>query len=120
LIFAALVLLAVLLAGLLYLRHKNDAAVRPPTPQEITEGIARHGEAAYRQKLYAPLIATYKGLLEKMPDNVDLKKKLAFAYFGAMEYDKALPLLKEVTEAGLADDEVRREMEIIGKSPGNL
>lgn len=83
------------------------------SPKDIQSEIQRRGEERFRQKLYVPLIEVYKGMLEKFPDNLDLKKKLAFAYFGAEEYAKAKPLLEEVAKTNLVDDEVKRELEYI-------
>ena len=89
---------------------------RPPakaTPQGFEAQIREKTELSYRHKIYAPLIEAYKKMLQKMPDNLDLKKKLAFAYFGAGDYKNAEPLLNEVAKTDLADDETRRELEYI-------
>lgn len=84
-----------------------------------TDEIQKHGEAMYRQKAYAPLIETYKRMLVRFPDNIDLKKKLAFAYFGAADYEKAKPLLEEVKIASVTDAETFYELGFIANENGN-
>lgn len=93
---------------------RNANSLGSTTSREMESELKRVGEERLRGRMYAPLIATYKKMLEQMPDNIDLKKKLAFAYFGAAEYEKARPLLEEVSKTGLNDDEVLRELEFIG------
>ncbi|PIR17859.1 MAG: hypothetical protein COV46_02380 [Deltaproteobacteria bacterium CG11_big_fil_rev_8_21_14_0_20_49_13] len=114
--FAVIVLVA---GTILFVINFNKAkggakSLGSMTSQEIGSELKKIGEERLRGKMYAPLIATYKKMLEQMPDNIDLKKKLAFAYFGAAEYEKARPLLEEVSKSGLKDDEVFRELEFIG------
>lgn len=84
-------------------------------PEDIQSQVQRLGEEIYKQKYYAPLIATYKKMLEEYPDNLELKKQLAFAYFGAGQYAEAKPILDEIAKTPLANEEVLRELEFIKK-----
>lgn len=83
-------------------------------PAAMQDEIKARGEALYRQKSYAPVIALYQKLLEKNPDSLELKEKLGIAYFGAGDLSKAKPLLEEVDRAGKASPEaekILRQME---------
>lgn len=113
-LIAALILMAAGLATFLFHEHsKRPASVEKQENLTIEKRIRERGELLLKEKMYAPLIATYKKMLEKMPGNVELKKKLAFAYFGAGKYDDTRSILEEVSKTGSADDEVRRELEFI-------
>ena len=109
-------------AGFYYFKAHEKQAERKPAdiaPADVQKELQKGVEARFRQKQYAPEIYLYKKMLEKYPGSFDLKKKLAFAYFGAAQYDKAGPLLEEVEKGGAADDEVRRELEYIRKGGKN-
>lgn len=113
-----IIVLALGIAGLavffcLYLTKNKTKTPNLPSSQIINTELQKRGEELYRKKMYAPHIALYKNLLDKMPESVDLKKKLAFAYFGAGEYERAKPLLEEVAKTPLKDDEVVRELTFI-------
>ena len=78
------------------------------------QGFAlQRGERVIKKQISLALVATYEKMHAKYPDSVDLKKKLAFAYFGAELYDKALPLLEEVARTDQADTEVAHEIAFI-------
>jgi tetratricopeptide (TPR) repeat protein len=106
-------------AGLLYLKYVVNGEPAPApsamAPENVQKGIQEGVETKFRRSQYLPMIEVYRRMLEKYPDNIDLKKKLGMAYFGAAEYEKARPLLEEVERAGLADAEVRRELGQIRK-----
>jgi Flp pilus assembly protein TadD len=87
--------------------------------QDIQMGISRRGEARFKQKAFAPIIATYEGLLKKYPDSVELKKKLGKAYFGAERYADAKLLLEEIAKVDETDGEMFYELGVIAKKNGD-
>lgn len=121
--FIIIVMVAVMAGALVFAGYKFLATTRtagsqksfsqPAVPKDVPAQLEKRGEEIYRSKTYSPLIAVYKGMLAKFPDNIEVKKKLAFAYFGARDYNNAKPLLDEVARTPSADAEVLRELEII-------
>ncbi len=77
-----------------------------------TEQLVKEGQQGLREKQYAPVIETLKRMRTRYPDNPDLKKKLAFAYFASGRYPEAEPLLKEV-QKGDPDPEISAKLAII-------
>lgn len=57
--------------------------------------LEKKGEVALRQRYYGPLIGAYEKMLEKDPENAELKKKLAALYRLTGREDDARRLLKE-------------------------
>ncbi len=105
------------LGFLFYTRKKTAQAPLPLNPSTIEEIQAR-GVEQYRAQVYAPVIEVYRRMLEKMPENADLKKKLAFAYFSAARYDEAKPLLEAAAGSPAADAEAFYELAFIAKREG--
>lgn len=101
--------------GLGYWFYRSSLPLRTSsTIAKDTRGfIQQRGEKKIKQKYYAPLVIVYQNMLRKYPDNIEIKKKLAFAYFGSGDYEKAEPLLKEVAKTSYADPETFRELDFI-------
>lgn len=117
-LIAAGVFIAVGVASWFLWNHKARPKTIPLPPQIMRGEIERRGEEMYRQRLYAPIIETYKEMLAKMPDNPGLKKRLAFAYFGAGRLEDARPFLEDVAGEVSADAEVFYELGFIAHRDG--
>lgn len=74
--------------------------------QRAAEILGEKGVDKYKQRYFAPLIATYEKILTISPDSLDTKKKLGLAYFETGQHAKAEPLLAPVSESKLADADV--------------
>ncbi len=96
------VLIAVGLLGILgisgiYLFRRNQSLQKQETVEAkgIKDFAAARGEKFLRQKQSASLIAVYEKMLQKYPDNQEIKQKLAQAYREVGQPEKAELLLKE-------------------------
>lgn len=70
------------------------------------EGMLKdRAEEEIRKKIYVPFIEVYKNMLAQSPDNVDIKKKLAMAYFSAGQKEEAKVILKELQDKNQLDAE---------------
>lgn len=111
----------IICAGIfLWMKHKPEQ--KPLTemaPSTISDKIQSRGETLYKQKVYSPLIAIYENLVKKYPNNLDLKKKLAFAYFGAERYSDAKPILNDIAKTNVEDAEVYFELGVILQKEGD-
>ncbi|MFH0799543.1 MAG: tetratricopeptide repeat protein [Pseudomonadota bacterium] len=114
----AILALGAAAAAIVYWRRGPEIKPVRLSPPVAMEAIQQRGEAAYRQQMYAPLIETYKKMLEKTPDSAELKRGLALSYFGAARYAEAGPLLKEVARDPVADAEVFYELGFIAGTEG--
>lgn len=105
---ALLVITVVSLAIYIKGRTSKPAERKILPPTAMQDAIKTRGEAFYKQKTYAPVIALYQKLLETDPQSMELKEKLGLAYYGAGDLSKAKPLLEEVARAGKASPEAQR------------
>lgn len=112
---AATILVA---AALIFLRHDRKVASPQISPQQAAEDIARQGRASLQKRIYGPLIEAYGKMLKDRPDDLMLKQHLAFAYFGAGDFDRARPLLEEVIRSGKASAEAFYELGAMASEEG--
>ena len=112
-IVAIVLSFAAILSYKIYFREMLKPRSIPISSEDAGAAMNKMREESYRKKAYAPLVAVYEKMLVNMPESIELKKKLAFAYFAATQYEKARPLLEEVSKTNSADDEVKRELEFI-------
>ena len=112
---AGVVILVGVGTGLTLWKQKSRSVPAPVSAEKGTSYFEERGEALYKRKILAPQIAAYEKMREAYPDSVDLKKKLALAYFDAGEYAKAEPLLETVAKTNLSDDQVLKALEVIHK-----
>ena len=80
-------------------------------PQDLNRSqtqdfIQRQGEEFYKKQYYRSQIAVYERMLQQFPDSPDTQKKLAFAYYGAGEFEKARPLLERIAKGPEPDPRV--------------
>lgn len=114
--------ISILAAGALYtvyLRPATQNIPTAPTDQEMASDLQKRGMDLAKKNYYAPLVATYEQMVALAPDSVDAKKKLALAYFGAGNYDKAQPLFETVAQSDLMDAECWYELAEIVFSKGD-
>lgn len=114
-----LLLVAIGVAGVIVRPWRHARTVSLPFPsanmrQTPQDFVDQEGLNAFKKKYYQSQIATYQMILKSAPNSMETKKKLAFAYFEAGEFDKSKPLLEEVSKSPLADDAVRKKLEQMG------
>lgn len=86
--------------------------------QRAAEILGEKGVDRYRQRYFAPLIATYEKILAISPDSLHTKKKLGLAYFETDQHAKAEPLLTPVSASALADADVWHALAAMANARG--
>jgi len=79
----------------------------PPSQAAMEGELRRKGEVMYKRQYYAPMIALYHRLLLKNPQDLEIKKKLGLAYFGAENWKASRQFLEEVQKEKPNDVEVK-------------
>lgn len=105
--------ISILAAGALYTVYHRPATQNIsvlPANEDIASDFQKKGMELAKKNYYAPLIATYEQMVAIAPDSVDAKKKLATAYFGAGDFDKARPLLEKIAQTPLMNAECWYEL----------
>lgn len=117
----AVIIVIIAIAAVFYVKSapQKPAGEIRITPEATGARIKERGEDFFREKTYAPLISVYLKLLEKNPESLALKEKLAFAYFGAARYKEAKPLLEEIARAGSPTAEVYYKLGFIEQRDGS-
>jgi tetratricopeptide (TPR) repeat protein len=77
-------------------------AATPAVPPEIAEAVTA-GNAALEQKRWADARAAFEKVLPVAPDNVGLLMALARSYYGEGNTEKAVEILKKITEKDAAN-----------------
>lgn len=130
--FRLSVLLGVVCAAIILTACRKAAPVaqKSPSPvavvpeqfqaeqQRAAEILGEKGVDKYKQRYFAPLIATYEKILAISPDSLDTKKKLGLAYFETGQHAKAEPLLAPVSESTLADADVWHALATMANARG--
>ena len=100
---------------LIFQKHKKQTQEnqQASSPEGMQKFLQERGEAQMKKSYYGSQVAVYEKMLPIAPDNLDLKKKLASAYFGAGNFDKAKPLLEEIVQKDPSDQEAKKELEQI-------
>jgi len=119
-LWAVAVLMAGGLLGYFHFRTRpvplgpEDALTRY---KQASEFWLKKGRAGLEKKYFTPQVAVYERLVHQYPESLDLRKKLATAYFSSGNYEKASPLLEDL-KTKAADAEVFYELAVIADRKG--
>lgn len=114
--------ISILVAGALYTVYHSPATQNIPslpTNEDMASDLQKKGMEMAKKKYYDPMIASYEQMVAIAPDSVDAKKKLAIAYFGAGDFEKAKPLFEKISQTPLMDAECWYELAQIAFNQGD-
>lgn len=108
-VFASLVCSLGIVAAIYNFRNTPEKSQAQPWNDFLRD----RGEQGLKRKMALPLVSVYEKELKQFPQSMDLKKKLALAYFEAGKFDEARPLLIQVNQSSLSDAKTLQAAEAI-------